>query len=408
MDTTQTNLEPVNDVAKEKLPFLDGIRGFAALWVLISHCIVATGCPAPPILRSGSLPVDLFMVMSGFLMAYHYHKRQSVEPWESPGTWMKFYLRRFFRIAPLYYLLLIFSLIFNDYFAHSAQIVDTVYPNEWFAQAFGTFSNFLAHKYVGATLTNILVHITFIFGFLPQYATSTPLPDWSIGLEMQFYAVFPAMMLTFKKFSYFWATVLILGVGAVIRRIFSYAHLTPPGFSEPFPLPSFIPIKINLFIIGILLASAYYQRTKNPLLQACLIGLAILLSARNSSPIILGACILISLILFYDQVKDPLRIKALIRIPQSILANKLSTFLADTSYSVYLLHTLIMLPLAALMVSFSPYVSLPGVMRFGILFLVVVSITYGIGWLLYNYVEKPGISFGKRVIKSGLIQNIYM
>ena len=386
----------------KKLPFLDGIRGFAALWVLVSHCLVDAGCPAPSLLRSGSLAVDLFIIMSGFLMTYHYHLREEAEPWDLRSTWVNFYVRRFFRIAPLYYILLFVAFVLSGYLGECAQLVDATFPNTWFAQAFGSAANFFAYKYSGPDPLNILLHLTFLFGLLPSYQTSTPLPDWSIGLEMQFYAVFPWMMLAFKRFSYFWSALLIVGLGSVSRKLLSYLHafITPAGFAEPFTLPSFLPLKINLFLIGMLLASAYCLRLKKPWQHISLIGLAVFLSVRQGSPVILGMCILITLILFYDKLRDPFKIRWVVQIPENILGGKLATFMADTSYSVYLLHTMIMTPCAALLLNYSFYTSASGLFRFSLLLAIVLPMTSGLSWLLYNWVEKPGIRLGKNLIKS--------
>ena len=90
---------------EDYLPFLDGLRGLAALWVIASHSLYL-GSADFKYFNRGDIAVDLFMIMSGFLMAYHYYAREDKEPWGEPKTWFKFYVRRFFRIAPLYYVLL--------------------------------------------------------------------------------------------------------------------------------------------------------------------------------------------------------------------------------------------------------------------------------------------------------------
>jgi peptidoglycan/LPS O-acetylase OafA/YrhL len=387
------------DYNQDKLLFLDGVRGFAALFVLIAHCLSYIGCEDLPMLQKGGSAVSVFIIMSGFLMAYHYHRRADVEPWSSPKTWKTFFVRRFFRIAPLYYVLLIFSFTFNDYFAHNRELINTVFPYESFEKVYGGASNFFDHKYMGPTLPNILLHVTFLFGLLPDYATSTPMPDWSIGLEMQFYALFPFIMIVFRRMSYAWTTVALVGLGLLAEKFFRN-HLIPPGFATAFPLPSFLFLKIDLFVIGILLASAYHYRHKIPSMTSLLVVLSVILSARNNDSVILWVCILISLMLFYEKSKDLLKIKKLIYVPEYILSNKLATFMADTSYSVYLTHTLIAVPFTVFLSGFPFYVSLPSTVRFIILFLAVVPVTYGLSWLLFNYIERPGIWIGKKAIKT--------
>ena len=78
---------------------LDGLRGGAALWVLIGHATILTGTRIP-ILSKPDLAVDLFMMLSGFLMCFHYLERRETEPWHRRSTWTLFWTRRFFRIAP--------------------------------------------------------------------------------------------------------------------------------------------------------------------------------------------------------------------------------------------------------------------------------------------------------------------
>jgi peptidoglycan/LPS O-acetylase OafA/YrhL len=84
-----------------RIACLDGLRGIAALWVLIGHCAILTGLSLP-VLDKPDLGVDLFMMLSGFLMVFHYQLRAKEEPWSEPGTWIKFWARRYFRIAPLF------------------------------------------------------------------------------------------------------------------------------------------------------------------------------------------------------------------------------------------------------------------------------------------------------------------
>jgi len=369
---------------KDWLPFLDGIRGFAALWVMAGHCLFSLGLSFP-ILSSPGVAVDIFMMMSGFLMAYHYRLREKTQPWNSPQTWYTFYIRRFFRIAPLYYLILILAFILNGQFNAWHKIAEN---NIIYATS--------AHS---VDILNILTHITFIFGLLPQYASSTVLPDWSIGLEMQFYAVFPFIMLLLKRYSYFTPSVFLCLINLISQKLFTVCTTSNSGLLGCFPQPSFLPMKISIFLIGILLSEAYYYRCKNPQICSYIIVMAMIVSGYEQSMLLLIFSSIFAALIFYNSKNDVLRIGRGIKTVQEILSNKISDFMADTSYSVYLAHNFILAPSIALLASFGWYVSLPGIVRFSLLFLAVASLTYWSAWLLYNYVEKPGVTLGKAILK---------
>lgn len=75
-----------------RIACLDGLRGLAALWVLIGHAHILTGFRVP-IIGDPDLGVDLFVMLSGFLMVFHYQLRRKKEPWEAPSTWSASTLR---------------------------------------------------------------------------------------------------------------------------------------------------------------------------------------------------------------------------------------------------------------------------------------------------------------------------
>ena len=84
----------VTKEAKELLPNLDGIRAVACLLVVLSHI------PVPGKFDTlGSLGVSLFFVLSGFLMGHLY----AATPWDGTAV-LRYGIARFSRIAPIYWL----------------------------------------------------------------------------------------------------------------------------------------------------------------------------------------------------------------------------------------------------------------------------------------------------------------
>ena len=91
-------------LSQERLEAIDGLRGVAALYILVYHLALL---PQPNLtvplwasrfVLTGGTGVTLFFLMSPFCLCLSKQKRRQ----ESQLT-MNFYLRRFFRIAPLFY-----------------------------------------------------------------------------------------------------------------------------------------------------------------------------------------------------------------------------------------------------------------------------------------------------------------
>ncbi|WP_352655912.1 acyltransferase [Mesorhizobium sp. M0317] len=227
-------------IKSSRIECLDGLRALAAIWVLVGHCMLLTGWQIP-IVGEPDLGVDLFIMLSGFLMVFHYQLRQEKEPWLRPETWLKFWTRRYFRIAPLFYVMLFLALALGPYLYDCRIIIDD----------FLSRSHQAPERYLDGSLKNIVAHLTFLFGLVPNLAYRTPLPDWSLGLEMQFYAVFPAVMLLVRRLDWMRSALVVAAAGCVI--VFAMRLL-----SIHFPMPSFLPLKIQIFLCGMLLAGVVH------------------------------------------------------------------------------------------------------------------------------------------------------
>ena len=88
--------ENVYLASKPRYEILDGLRGVAALMVVIFHCF-ETYIPVfgTQIVNHGYLAVDFFFVLSGFVIGYAYDDR-----WDKMTTW-GFFKRRLTRLHPM-------------------------------------------------------------------------------------------------------------------------------------------------------------------------------------------------------------------------------------------------------------------------------------------------------------------
>lgn len=164
-------------------PNLNGIRFLAALVVIIHHVEMAKyWFGLPNIYRTsfvggvfGELGIILFFVLSGFLITY-----LLLEEHRRTGTIgiKAFYMRRILRIWPVYYLVVIFSIFILPNFHVFDIPVLSVHINEGFFLKSLAYLSFMPN--LGYT----------IYEHIP-YATQT----WSVGVEEQFYLIWPVLML---------------------------------------------------------------------------------------------------------------------------------------------------------------------------------------------------------------------
>lgn len=363
-DAGTTNVKASSSLAPadmRNIALLDALRGLSALGVLVSH-VHTTGSGQ----RSGAVFVDIFMVISGFLMTHHYILREDKEPWESGTTVQKFYLRRFFRIAPLYYCCLIY------YFLSSW--------NEAIAQR-------------DSVAWNAIQHFTFVFGFLPDPA-STGMPDWSIGLEMQFYLVFPLLMLWVGRSGPVPLVILAGFISFAANRLLGVYPTDTPGLLGLYVEPNLLPLKFTLFTYGMLAAYFYWKRIK---LAWPFIGL---LAIASALPYKHGhSWFVMSVLGFVLMATQMPLIQSYARSGLSLVndfcKNRLFHLLAEYSYAVYLIHgfafRFVENRFGDVLLNRGPLYHWLFVLAMALI------ITYPLAFLLQHFIEKPGIDLGRRL-----------
>lgn len=382
-ETLLSSAPATSSPSSDHVPWLDGLRGLAALWVFVAHVQILCGVRYIPVLAWGGLAVDLFMMLSGFLMAHHYLLRRSREPWQAPATWGRFWTRRFFRIAPLYYLVLLVALAIGPWLGAHREAIALAWPGTATSPA----------RYLDQSAGNLLTHLSFVFGALPEHAFRTALPDWSIGLEMQFYLVFPLLMLAMARFGALATSVLLLAACA-------WAQWAWPGWFHRFEMPAFLPMKLYVFLVGMGIAiGRSRRRLGGPLVLSLLLVAGVAALERTSEA---WARVPLVLALFYlmddGSLPGSVALSRAVARARRVMSAPISRFCGDTAYGFYLVHLLLLLPVAGWLARQPAYVhSAPGV-RFVLCAAIVGTLAYALAWALYRWIEQPGIQLGKGLL----------
>lgn len=165
----------------KKIEHIDSIRGIAILMVIFVHIAhtISMVSKLNPILflvtEYGQLGVLLFYVVSAYTLCLSAESRENEK-----NKNLKFFIRRYFRIAPAYYIIGI-----GGYF-----ILAYLVPN------------YSVLKFENYTPLNICANLFFVHGFVQNTANNGIVPGgWSIGTEMAFYALFPILLYYTKKAS---------------------------------------------------------------------------------------------------------------------------------------------------------------------------------------------------------------
>lgn len=169
-------------------PNLNGVRFVAAMMVVLHHVEqLKTYCGHPSVFYSntfiqniGGLGVTLFFVLSGFLITYLLLEEK--REFETINL-KEFYIRRVLRIWPLYYLIILLAFYIIPTFFSSIIVSD-----------FGRILQVDYYKKLAM----------YVF-FVPNIALITVYPvlfasqAWSIGVEEQFYAIWPLLVKHFSR-----------------------------------------------------------------------------------------------------------------------------------------------------------------------------------------------------------------
>ena len=193
-----SDLVPVsatNPSVEGRIPALDGFRGLAVLAVFVYH-VALFGSIVPPhtavdrvlsgILLHGWMGVDLFFVLSGFLIT-----GILLDARGEPGALRRFYWRRLLRIVPAYYAALLVQVILLAWQGRVGE-ARLGWTATW-------FTNVLLAREGCDRLVVTMHHF------------------WSLAVEEQFYLLWPAVVLLLPRRAIPWISVAMVLASSIVR-----------------------------------------------------------------------------------------------------------------------------------------------------------------------------------------------
>jgi peptidoglycan/LPS O-acetylase OafA/YrhL len=287
---------------------LDALRGVAAGAIVAYHTILLNTLPIP-LLSTGviyrlGMAVPLFYMLSAFSLSLGYYGKLG-----TVGGVARYGLRRFLRIAPLFYSLLPVWLCVMGFKFHQA-------PN----------------------LTAIVANVTFLFNLVPGLHESIVWAGWSIGVEMLFYGLLPLIFLVARG----WRSSLALYVASIIAAIAFQRAIGDRGSYGYMSVVSQLPH----FMAGLVAFHVYRSGALTRLADRAWIllvaGLAIwpLMALLKLGHLkVLG----VDVEQYIIGLAFPLIVLSQVLKPTPLVVNRLTLFVGQRSFGVYLLHPLAVL-----------------------------------------------------------------
>lgn len=360
-----------NKMSKNKfyIPNLNGLRFFAAFGVIIGHIeLTKKGFGLPNLIESGTpffstggghLGVLLFFVLSGFLITLLILKERDVK---SEINYKKFLMRRILRIWPLYFLFITFVIfIYHGY----SWIEETV--------AYPDLTIFLYYL----ILPNVAISGIATIQYIPHL--------WSIGVEEQFYIIWP---LFFKKLKDKYIILILISITFIIPIIPHVCDFLSIRFEQWHVELRFIRLffsyfLINAMAIGALMAYLYLYKkefVKKVLTKNINILITIFVFVFWVFHPSLGYFKDVLFSLFFSIMILSLSINGKL----FLLENKVVNYLGNISYGLYVYHWLII-----------GYTSSFISNNYKLYFSTII-ITIIVSSLSYEFIEKPILKFKSR------------
>lgn len=333
---------------------LTGIRGLAALYVAIFHWSIVNGKDNINLgvwndfVLRGHYAVDLFFILSGFVLSAAVKDR--FKDGVDRRDWWHFMLKRFSRLYPMYLIVLVFSFaVLNN---------------------FGGKINFLVSVFMASM---VVPGVSQVIGHL-----------WSLNTEWIAYLIFPLLFFLLSRLKK--AIYIVAPLLAVLGLLAGNEIIVRTGNPEAFisSRPAVLIICISEYILGVLVFKIHSHCRD---INVVILGLLGLLSAASLFGMLFFGGSKILIILLMGMLILSISFDS--GVVGTILASRLSHFLGAISYSMYLLHPL-------LLKLFPVLSEVQGLFQFlGYMIILIL-----LSWICYVYIELKAQNYLNRMFKN--------
>lgn len=353
-------MEP-NKSEKINIKGLDSIRGISACLIVYFHVWALCGFSG----RLGMLDniignfdslVRMFFLLSGLALLCGYEKKLL----SSEVSLRNFYIKRFFKIAPLFYLALIFQMLISYFF-----------ENQHY------------------NIISVIMSVTLLFGLLPTNQELIVWASWAVGVECVFYLVFPLFVLIVKNKH-------ILRISLIVSLIITYKYSYLIGSGVPNAHINILIYLSYFFMGGVLYRSIpFVSKIKKNMIWSILEIPFLIMS------VILG--ILFTKLLCRDigmLISFSLIIGGAIYGYSYIIENKITKFIGSIGYAIYLLHMIVVQVLSKFgIIQYITRLFSNVYLSYIVVGTVILILTSILSYLVTRYVEHYWVEKGKKYIR---------
>lgn len=359
----------IQEQSLHHLKFIESLRGLAALYVVLFHVVfipnpnLSLPSPACPFISGGGTGVALFFIVSAFTLTFSMRQREN-----QSHPVLRFYIRRIFRIVPLFYILLVISCL-----------------RDWFR--FGDMH----------TKKELLLNIIFGFNFVPGKNEGIVWASWTLGVEMIFYLLFPLLYYFVndsKKALVLFFITLLAAFG--FYKLLPYLSL-PTAQRESFfhfSLLHHMPVFVLGMMVFFLFEKWILGKPRHRAWAFALIGVAtigfVTLLARQISSQLEGW--------YWFALAYAGLLLGLAMYPLKVFVNRVTCFYGKISYSLYLNHPTIVLMLIPIYRKIYA-LNMITTVKYGMCLLFTLALLTPLSYLTYRVIEEPGMDLGRKIIK---------